>query len=80
MDNKKLNLRFVSKIDFGKRKLTSKEFILLWKLIINHFSKIEEAVDFHWSDIWKTNESKAPDTALRFEERKSRLKEISKLF
>ena len=80
MDNKKLNLRSVSKINFGKRKLTSKEFILLWKLIINHFSKIEEAVDFHWWDICKTNESKASDTALRFEERKSRLKEISKLF
>ena len=51
MNNRNLNLKSVSKIDFGNRKLSSKEFTLLWIMILTHFSKIEEAIDFHWWDI-----------------------------
>ena len=80
MNNREINLKPISKIDFGKRKLSSKEFTLLWMMILSHFSKMKEAINFYWWDMFKTNESKAPDTALRFEEKKSRQKEISKLF
>ena len=51
MNNRKINLKPISKIDFGKRKLSSKEFTLLWMMILSHFSKMEEAIEFQWWDI-----------------------------
>ena len=50
MLNKSLKLNFVNKLDFGRRKLSPKEFSLLWRMILNHFSNVEEAESFHWED------------------------------
>ena len=59
MSNKELNLKPISKIDFGRRKLSSKEFTLLWIMVLNHFSKIEEAINFYWWDTALYNKSTA---------------------
>ena len=57
MNNKNINLKPISKIDFGKRKLSSKEFTLLWMMVLSHFSKMEEAIEFQWWDIALYNKS-----------------------
>ena len=43
MNNKNLNLKTISKIDFGNRELSSTELWLLWKLILLHYSFKKDA-------------------------------------
>ena len=50
MLNKSLKLKLVNKLDFGKRSLSPKEFSLLWRMILDHFSTVEEAESFNWQD------------------------------
>ena len=50
MQNESLKLKLVSKLDFGKRSLSPKEFSLFWRMILKHFSKFEDAESFHWED------------------------------
>ena len=53
MINKNLKLKLISKFDFGRRSFSPKEFSLLWRMIIDHFTNVNEVENFHWKDTIK---------------------------